>query len=53
MDSICNGLCVTRNIFYCNMKKCVLWLGREEHVDAEVTVLNFGPTQSPRPMGMR
>ena len=44
--------CGNRNIFYYNMKKCVL-LGREKHVEPEVTVLNFGPTHSPRPMGMR
>jgi len=42
------AMCGTaRNIFYYNMKKCVLW---SECVELEVAVLNFGPTQSLRPM---
>ena len=36
-------------IFYYKMK-CVLWLGREEHVELEITKLNFGPTPSLWPM---
>ena len=47
--------CSPSNRFYYNMKKGVMWLGRDEHVEPEVTVRNFGPTGSrwPRMMSQR
>ena len=39
--------CVPRNIFYSNMnKKCVMWLRRDERMEPEIIVRNFGPTRS-------
>ena len=37
-------------LFYNDMKrKCVMWLGRDEHVLPEISVRRFGPASSERP----
>jgi len=45
------SMCGTpRNIFYYNKnRKCVLWLGRDEQVEAEIWVLKFGALRSLQP----
>ena len=40
---------VPRKLFYYDKKKCVLWLERDERVEPNVTVRNFGPATSERP----
>jgi len=40
---------VPSTLFYYDMKKCVMWLGRDELVEPEITVRNFGPATSERP----
>ena len=35
-------------LFYYDTKKWVMWLGRDERVDPEVTVRNFGAARSER-----
>ena len=40
---------VPSTLFYCDMKKCVMWLGRDERVEPEITMRKFGPATSERP----
>ena len=40
--------CGPCTLFYYNLKKCMMWLGRNERVEQEVTVSNFGPATSQR-----
>jgi len=39
-------------LFYYNMKKCVMWLGRDERVEPEVTMRNFGQATSQPPVAI-
>jgi len=45
------AMCSPRNISYYNMK-CVMWIVKDERVELEEAVLNFGSTQSPWPTMM-
>ena len=38
--------CSASTLFSYNMKKYVMWLGRDERVEPEVIVRNFGPARS-------
>ena len=38
--------CGPSTLFYYNMKKCVMWLGRDERVESEIIVTNFGQARS-------
>jgi len=40
---------VSSMLFYYDTKKWVMWLGRDESVEPEITVRNFGPATSERP----
>jgi len=40
---------VPSTLFYYDTKKCVVWLGRDERVEPEITVRNFGPATSELP----
>jgi len=40
---------VPSTLFYYDMKKCVMSLGRDERVDPEITARNFGLATSERP----
>ena len=43
--------CLLSTLFYYAMKrKCVMWLGRDECVEPEISVRRFGPAASERPV---
>ena len=43
--------CLPSTLFYYDMKrKYVMWLGREERVEPEISVRRFGPAASERPV---
>ena len=44
--------CVPSTLFYYDTKKCVM-LGRDERVEPEITVRNFGPATSELPFRIK